>query len=111
MNRTRAVVVYLLRRRRLRRQRRQCSRTRRQRRQCSRTYWAHPINERRDEAGVFATLYQELRHDDDKFFRYFRMSMASFDELLEKIKNIIQLEDTNMRNCIKPELRLAATLK
>ncbi|KAK9709979.1 hypothetical protein QE152_g26240 [Popillia japonica] len=43
--------------------------------------------------------------------RSFRMSMASFDELLEKIKNIIQLEDTNMRNCIKPELRLAATLK
>ncbi|KAK9700388.1 hypothetical protein QE152_g31287 [Popillia japonica] len=100
MDRTRAVAVYLLRRRRLRRQRRQCSRT----------YWVHPINESRDEAGVFATLYQELRRDDNKFFRYFRMPMASFDELLEKVKNNIQLEDTNMRNCIKPELRLVATL-
>jgi hypothetical protein len=34
---------------------------------------------------VFYALYNELR-EDDKFFNYFRMSIASFDELCNTIK-------------------------
>jgi hypothetical protein len=42
----------------------------------------HPVNSERYIQGQFYTLYCRLREDSDKFFNYFRMSAASFDELL-----------------------------
>jgi hypothetical protein len=37
------------------------------------------------------------------------MSIVSFDELLQHIRNDISGSDTNMRRCVPPEERLAVT--
>jgi hypothetical protein len=53
--------------------------------------WAvHPINSARFEDGAFRNLYGKLRDDRDKFLNYFRMLVASFDELVVKFQGTIQ---------------------
>ena len=57
------------------------------------------------------TLYEELRSDDKKFFNYFRMSINSFDELLNRLSPLLWKQDTRMRDSISPTERLAVTLR
>jgi hypothetical protein len=57
-----------------------CRRYKRQK-QTQRQYWVHPIL--RDKVA----LYPKLREYKPKFFSYFRMSVRSFDDLLELIKD------------------------
>lgn len=71
----------------------------------------HPINLRRETERVFDKLFEDLRNDEKKFFNYFRMSVASFDELHDKMKDVLQRENTQMRNCIQPGEMLAVTLR
>lgn len=75
----------------------------------SRRYWIHEINRKREVHGEFHHLFPDLLADDEKFFKYFRMSTAKFHELL----NMLQLrkQNTNFRKAISPEERLAVTLK
>ncbi|CAH1998914.1 unnamed protein product [Acanthoscelides obtectus] len=98
MNRAKIVACWLIYRRRKRQKR-------------NRLHWVHPINERREETGLFHTLFEDLRNDEKKFFNYFRMSMASFDELHDKLKNVLRSQNTKMRNCIQPIEMLAVTLR
>lgn len=86
-------------------------RRRAKRRQKNRQIWVHPINERREDVGAFYTLFPDLRNDEDKFFNYFRMSIASFDELHIRLKSKIQRQNTTMRNSIQPVEMLAITLR
>ncbi|CAH1977615.1 unnamed protein product [Acanthoscelides obtectus] len=65
----------------------------------------------RQKVGTFYTLFEQLRNDDTKFFNYFRMSITSFDELHERLKDSIQRKNTKMRNCIQPIEMLAITLR
>lgn len=81
------------------------------RRRRDRIHWIHPINQRRDDVGMFVTLFEDLRNDDVKFFNYFRMSIASFDELHGRLKEVIQRENSKMRNCIQPVEMVAVTLR
>jgi hypothetical protein len=48
-----------------------------------RRFWVHPILKDRSTKGIFYTLYSDLRQNPDKFFIFARMSIASFDELLQ----------------------------
>ncbi|XP_036142945.1 uncharacterized protein LOC118645621 [Monomorium pharaonis] len=73
----------------------------------NRNYWVRPINIRRPNQGDFYQLFQELKDDPDMFFRYTRMSLSIFDELLEIIKPF--LIKRNYRALV-PE-RLAITLR
>lgn len=77
----------------------------------NRRMWVHPINQRRLTLGVFYTLFNELREDGPKFFNYFRLSMNSFDELHGTLRNTLQLENTEMRDCIDPMEMSAVTLR
>lgn len=61
--------------------------------------------------GEFNTLYPLLRQDEFRFFMYFRMTCAAFDEFLHFIENDIRKEHTNYRECIEPTQRLAVTLR
>ena len=81
MNRKQIIALWLYNRRRKRRQRK-------------RHVWVHPINERREKVGLLYTLFEDLRRDENKFFNYFRMSIASFDELYEKLKDALQRQNT-----------------
>ncbi|XP_068082720.1 uncharacterized protein [Anabrus simplex] len=73
--------------------------------------WVHPINQRREEVGLFYTLFEDLRNDENNFFNYFRMSIASYDELHGKLKDALQRQNTQFRNCIQPIEMLAVTLR
>ena len=76
-----------------------------------REYWVHPINELRYEKGEFYTLYPDLRHFPAKFFNMYRMSVAKFDALLERIEPIIRKKSTPMREPVSAKQKLVITLR
>ncbi|XP_041440886.1 protein ALP1-like [Xenopus laevis] len=77
----------------------------------ARKYWVHPLTDQRLRNGQFHVLYGELRNYPDKFFKYFRMSIASFDELLSIVKTGLCRAQSLMRVSISPEERLCVTLR
>lgn len=56
-------------------------------------------------------LFPKLRKHDEKFFNYFRMSIKSFDDLLEIIKDSIDDYENAIRYCISPQEKLIVTLR
>ena len=60
---------------------------------------------------MFATLYPKLREYEPKFFNYFRMTIKSFDNLLEILKTSFTSMSTNMRDSISAEEKLVITLR
>jgi ribosomal protein L16 Arg81 hydroxylase len=77
----------------------------------NRIHWVHPINEKREEVGLFYTLFQDLRKDEKKFFNYFRMSITTCDDLHELLNDNPKHQNTKMRNCIQPVQMLAIALR
>ena len=73
--------------------------------------WIHPLMEERPTKGIFNSYFADVRKQPDRFFQYTRMSIASFDYLLEKLTNAIQGMDTPMRLAITPEEKLVITLR
>jgi ribosomal protein L20 len=78
---------------------------------CNRKLWVHPINQGRGEKGAYTLLYKELTDDCTKFFNYSRMTPSLFEELLEKVRSSIQMQDTHLRKSISPQERLCLTLR
>ncbi|CAH2003132.1 unnamed protein product [Acanthoscelides obtectus] len=76
-----------------------------------RRYWVHDINKKREQCGEYHRLCIELRSHEDKFFQYFRMSKACFEELHELIKVNIEKCTTNWRKPIDTRQRLAICLR
>ncbi|CAH1995541.1 unnamed protein product [Acanthoscelides obtectus] len=66
---------------------------------------------KRHSKGLFQTYFKDVHAFPDRFFNYTRMSVQSFDNLLEKIRNSIKGIDTRMRACISPEEKLVITLR
>ncbi|GBN86322.1 hypothetical protein AVEN_188555-1 [Araneus ventricosus] len=81
------------------------------RRRIKRNYWVHPINQKREQIGIFHTLLKELQKDENKFFNFFRMTIPSFNELYQRLKTKILRKNSKMRNSITSEERLAPTLR
>jgi hypothetical protein len=81
------------------------------RRQRYRKYWVHPILRKRFTTSFYITLYPSLRNYEPKFFNYFRLSIKSFDNLLELIKEEIKADTHAIRYCISPEGKLIVTLR
>lgn len=77
----------------------------------TRNVWVHPAWQKRYFEGEFITLYKELVDDESKFYQYFRMTMYSFNKLLNTVESEIQRQDTRFRKCISPKHRLAVTLR
>lgn len=73
--------------------------------------WVHEINLERKDFGEFHTLMPELRQDEKRFYIYFRMPSECFDEILSLIKEDNSKKDTNYREAISAEERLAITLR
>jgi hypothetical protein len=74
-------------------------------------WWTHPAISNRLSTGQFHIMFGTHRKFRDKFFLYYRMSMTSFDELLNLIYDKTVKTDTNMRKSIGPVERLAVTLR
>lgn len=77
----------------------------------SRQFWVHPLNQKREEEDLFENFYNSIRKFPLKFFEYYRMSLTSFDELLETIRPHLTKQHTNMRNPICVEQRLTITIR
>jgi hypothetical protein len=77
----------------------------------SRQYWVHPINTDRLIGGAFYTLHAKLLEYPKKFFAYYRMSITSFNELVQLIGPAIAKRDTHFRLSIPAEERLSVTLR
>lgn len=60
---------------------------------------------------MYVTLYPKLRNHEEKFFNYFRMSMTSFDDLLELVREDIATANTTFRDSISPEEKLIVTIR
>ena len=65
-----------------------------------RRVWVHDILRRRSQLGEFHHLLQELRLDDGRFKRYFRLTGAMFDDLLARVGARTSRQDTNYRRSI-----------
>lgn len=52
-----------------------------------RRHWVHPLNLKRVNEGQSQVLFMTLRGHPEKFFRYFRMSITSFDTLVSNFIN------------------------
>lgn len=76
-----------------------------------RRYWVHPLNSSRESDMRFTTFFNEFKKYPEKFFDYYRMSILSFEELLEKVRPKITKEITHLRNPITAEERLTVTLR
>lgn len=77
----------------------------------SKRLWVHEINLGRRQYGEFHTLMPQLRQDEKRFFIYFRMTSETFDGIVDLIKEDIIKQDTNYRESIPPEERLAIALR
>jgi len=53
---------------------------------CPRSYWVHKMYSRRDSDGEFWRVCIPYRDYPDKFYKYFRMSVTTFDYVLESIR-------------------------
>ena len=74
-------------------------------------FWLHPMTSQRLLKGKFYSLYEDLKAHPQKFFRYFRMSSATFDKLMVLLGPSLTFQDTRMRKSLPPEERLAVTLR
>ncbi|KAJ8881474.1 hypothetical protein PR048_017955 [Dryococelus australis] len=73
--------------------------------------WVRPILQMREELGAINILLCELRKDENKFFKCYRMFISSFEELLGCLKLHLQNQNIKMRNCIQPEEMLSAAIR
>lgn len=88
-----------------------CSKVIRRRNKKKRKFWVHPILSDRSTKGLFNLFYSDLRKYEDTFFNYLRMSIKSFDKLLELLQQDLMGQQTNMRECISPVKKLVVTLR
>jgi len=63
-----------------------------------RKFWVHPFNKSREDTERFKKFYLDIRQYLQKFFEYYRMSIQSFDELLENVRPYITKQITPYRN-------------
>lgn len=61
-------------------------------------YWVHLVVEKRLLVGAFYTSFQDLLEHEQTFLNYFRLYIASFHELNDKSKDILQRHDAVMRH-------------
>lgn len=87
-----------------------CALRRQRKKRKTRTVWIDPFLSSRKSNGKFYCDYESLRRNPKKFRNCFRMSIDTFDQILERVHNGLQRKDTNMRECISPPEMLMVTL-
>ena len=77
-----------------------------------RRWWVRPWIGGRNTLGACSTLLQELRVEDPQQFRIFlRMSAHDIEKILNLVGPIITKENTNLRDAISANDRLAVTFR
>ena len=69
--------------------------------------WVRKIFAERKQKGEFHLLVRDLKlHDDEYFFKYFRMSTIRFEELLRKVAPRIKKSNLRRFDVVGPSERL-----
>ena len=77
-----------------------------------RSSWVKPWLSIRVKLGVYDTLMLELRlEDESECQKFLRMTPQNFDEILKLIEGEITKSNTNMRDSIPANVKLAATIR
>ena len=79
--------------------------------QRDRVHWVHPFNVDGKARKRFRHFYGSIRSYESKFFGYYRMSIKSFDELLELLRPQISKKNTAKRLAVSAEERLTITIR
>lgn len=84
----------------------------RKNRRKQRRYWVRPIIHERINQGDGHHLINEIRlFDPETHFAYCRMTVAKFDDLLQRVQPLIEKQITNFRHPISARDRLYLTLR
>jgi len=67
------------------------------------TYWMNSINNNFKVGNSFEIVFNNLKSYPNRFFNYYRMSISSFGELLEKVGQYISKQNTTFLNSISAE--------
>ena len=74
--------------------------------------WVKSLLGRRINLGLYETLVQELRFEDESGYKkLLRMTPLNFDEILGLIQEDITKTNTNMRDSIRANIKLAAKIQ
>lgn len=83
-------------------------RKRKQIRWLNRRWLVRPINQMRNQNGDYENLFQEIKNDSELFYRYTRMTLTHFQQLVEMTKPYLTKKS---HRALVPELRLLITLR
>ena len=72
--------------------------------------WVNQWLLKRETQGSYGGLFTELCSENEIFKKYLRIPLPTFEFLLEKVRPIIEKEDTHLRAAIPAGARLEATL-
>ena len=74
--------------------------------------WVKPSLGRRINLGLYETLVQELRFEDEsEYKKLLRMTPQDFQEILGLIQDDITKAKTNMRDSVPANMKLAVTIQ
>ena len=76
-----------------------------------RKVWVHAINVQRKKKGEFRHLVKELEEHPNRYEMYFRMTKEEFYFLHDLIKGDIKTRNTQFREAISTEEKLAVCLR
>jgi len=76
-----------------------------------RKLWVHDINMKRKEKGEFHNLIKELEEHPNRYEKYFRMTKDEFNFLHDLIRGDIKTRNTQFREAITTEEKLAVCLR
>jgi len=76
-----------------------------------RKVWVHDINMKLKEKGEFHHLVKELEEHPNRYETYFRMSKVEFNFVYDLIKGDIKTRNTQFREAISTEEKLAVCLR
>ncbi|KAJ8714364.1 hypothetical protein PYW07_002589 [Mythimna separata] len=72
-------------------------------------YWVHPYLQTRDEGKHFAIFFEELKKYEDKFFGFTRMSIKTFEELLNILEKLQKRDESKHFAIFFEELKTTCT--
>lgn len=73
--------------------------------------WVNEVCKSRQKHGEYHHLFPVLKRHPVRFFQYTRMSVVTFEYVLQKIRDVIEKQDTNWRRPIGAAERLVVTLR
>ncbi len=74
--------------------------------------WAKDWLQKREDPNIWSLLYTEVEESDHQKFRnVFRMVPELFNEILAKVRPVIEKQDTQLRQAIPAKLRLMVAIR